>query len=351
MSIVENIFGKTRNGIEIKSYTLANKNGMEVKIITYGGTIVEIRVPDKDGNFDDVVLGYDTIEGYENGKKFYGALIGRCANRIKDSKFSINDRIYEVEANDGLNHLHGGSFGFDKVVWDVEILDNEKNILKLSYLSKDMEAGYPGNLKVDVIYNLTEDNSIKIEYRAISDKDTVVNLTNHSYFNLRGHSSGDVLEQKLMINSDYFTLNDKYSIPTGEIKNVESTPMNFKQLKAMGENINNLDEQIIFGQGYDHNWILNSKGDLNILSAKLVDELTGRIMEMYTTNVGVQFYSGNFIDGREMGKDNTAYKRRSGICLETQSVPNAINDINFESTLLKANDEYRHTTIYEFKTI
>lgn len=214
-----------------------------------------------------------------------------------------------------------------------------------------MEEGYPGNLKVDVIYQLTEYNSIKIEYRAISDKDTVVNLTNHSYFNLRGHSSGDVLEQKLMINSNKFTLNNKYSIPTGEIKNVENTPMDFRKLKAIGENINDSDEQIEFGQGYDHNWILNSNGDLNVLSAKLVDELTGRVMEMYTTNIGVQIYSGNFLDGNEIGKENTAYKRRSGICLETQFVPNAINDVSFESTLLKANDEYRHTTIYKFKTL
>ncbi|MBD7914445.1 galactose mutarotase [Clostridium sp. Sa3CUN1] len=351
MTIDEKFFGKTKSGIKVKSYILTNKNKMEVKIITYGGAIVEIKVPDKEGNFDDVILGYDTIEGYENGKKFHGALIGRCANRIKNSRFNINDKIYELEANDGENHLHGGRFGFDKVVWDSEILDNEKNILKLSYLSKDMEEGYPGNLKVDVIYQLTEYNSIKIEYRAISDKDTVVNLTNHSYFNLRGHSSGDVLEQKLMINSNKFTLNNKYSIPTGEIKNVENTPMDFRKLKAIGENINDSDEQIEFGQGYDHNWILNSNGDLNVLSAKLVDELTGRVMEMYTTNIGVQIYSGNFLDGNEIGKENTAYKRRSGICLETQFVPNAINDVSFESTLLKANDEYRHTTIYKFKTL
>lgn len=351
MSVVEGFFGKTKGGIEVKSYTLVNKNNMEVKIITYGGAIAEIKVPDREGNFDDIVLGYDTLEGYESGKKFHGALIGRCANRIKDSRFNINNKIYIVEANDGLNHLHGGSFGFDKVVWDAEILNNEKNVLKLSYLSKDMEAGYPGNLKVNVYYHLTEDNSIRIEYSAISDKDTVVNLTNHSYFNLRGHDSGDILEQKLMINADTFTLNDKYSIPTGEVKIVENTPMNFKELKAIGKNIDDLDEQIEFGQGYDHNWMLNSNGDLNILSARLVDELSGRVMEMYTTNVGVQFYSGNFLDGKEIGKENTTYKRRSGICLETQFVPNAINDINFESTLLRANDEYKHTTIYKFKTI
>lgn len=351
MSIVEKLFGKTKNGIGIKSYTLTNNNEVEVKIITYGGAIAELKVPDKDGKIDDIILGYDSIEGYENGKKFHGALIGRCGNRIKDSRFTINNKEYILAANDGLNHLHGGIKGFDKVVWDAEIVDSENNILKLSYLSKDGEEGYPGNLNVNVFYSLTEDNELKIEYKAISDKDTVVNLTNHAYFNLGGHSSGDVLDQKLMINADSFTVNDRYSIPTGEIRNVENTPMNFKILKAIGENINDEDEQIEFGQGYDHNWLLNSNGDLKVLSAKLVDEVSGRCMEMYTTNVGVQVYSGNFLDGLEIGKDNTAYKRRSGICLETQFVPNAINDRSFKSTLLKANDEYKHITIYKFNKI
>ena len=351
MPIVEKLFGITKNGVEVKSYTLANKNKMEVKIITYGGAVVEINVPDKDGNVNDVVLGYDNIQGYENGKKFHGALIGRCANRIKNSRFNINDKEYILESNDGNNHLHGGINGFDKVVWNSEIVDSKSNILKLSYLSKDGEEGYPGNLKVDVYYSLTEDNELKIEYRAISDKDTVVNLTNHSYFNLRGHSSGDILDQKLMINADSFTINDRFSIPTGEIRNVENTPMNFKILKKIGENINDNDEQIKFGQGYDHNWLLNSNGDLTVLSAKLVDEISGRVMEMYTTNKGVQIYSGNFLDGSEIGKDNVSYERRSGICLETQFVPNAINDSNFESPLLKSNNEYKHITIYKFTTI
>ena len=351
MAIVEQLFGRTKSGIEVKSYILNNKNKMEVKIVTYGGAIVEINAPDKNGNFSDVILGYDNIEGYETGKKFHGALIGRCGNRIKDSKFTINNQEYVLAKNDGENHLHGGIKGFDKVVWDSKIIDNENNILKLSYLSKDGEEGYPGNLNVNVFYSLTEDNELKIEYRAVSDKDTVMNITNHSYFNLGGHSSGDILNQKLMINSNYFTVNDKYSIPTGEIRSVEDTPMNFKQSKAIGENINDKDEQIEFGQGYDHNWILNSKGDLEVLSAKLVDEVSGRAMKMYTTNVGVQIYSGNFLDGSEIGKDNVAYKKRSGICLETQFVPNSINDNNFETSLLKADDEYIHTTIYKFTTI
>lgn len=351
MSIVEQSFGRTKNGLQVKSYTLTNKNKMEVKIITYGGAIVEIKVPDKNGDFSDVVLGYDSIEGYESGKKFHGALIGRCGNRIENSKFTINGKEYVLAANDGVNHLHGGNKGFDKVVWDSEVVDSDNNILKLSYLSEDGEEGYPGNLNVNVFYSLTDDNELKIEYRSVSDKDTVVNLTNHSYFNLRGHSSGTILDQKLIINADNFTVNDKYSIPTGEIRSVENTPMNFKELKTIGQDINDKDEQIEFGQGYDHNWLLNSKGDLSVLSAKLVDEASGRAMEMYTTNAGVQIYTGNFLDGLEIGKNNTPYNKRDGICLETQFVPNSINNSNFETSLLKANEEYKHTTIYKFTTI
>ena len=351
MSIVEQSFGITKNGLQVKSYTLTNKNKMEVKIITYGGAIAEIKVPDKNDDFRDVVLGYDSIQGYESGKKFHGALIGRCGNRIENSKFTINGEEYTLAANDGVNHLHGGNKGFDKVIWSSKIVDNENNILKLSYLSRDGEEGYPGNLNVNVFYTLTDDNELKIEYMAVSDKDTVVNLTNHAYFNLRGHSSGDILEQKLFVNSDNFTVNDKYSIPTGEIRSVENTPMNFKELKTIGQDIDAKDEQIEFGQGYDHNWLLNAKGDLSVLSAKLIDEVSGIAMEMYTTNVGVQIYSGNFLDGLEIGKDNVAYEKRNGICLETQFVPNAINDNNFETSLLKANEEYRHTTIYKFTTI
>lgn len=351
MSIVEQSFGRAKNGLEVKSYTLTNKNKMEVKIITYGGAITEIKVPDNKGDFRDVVLGYDNIQGYENGKKFHGALIGRCGNRIENSKFTINGEEYTLAANDGVNHLHGGNKGFDKVIWDSEIIDNENNILKLSYLSEDGEEGYPGNLNVNVFYSLTDDNELKIEYKAVSDKDTVVNLTNHAYFNLSGHSSGLILDEKLFINADNFTVNDKYSIPTGEIRSVENTPMNFKELKTIRQNINDKDEQIEFGQGYDHNWLLNSKGDLSVLSAKVVDETSGIAMEMYTTNVGVQLYTGNFLDGLEKGKDNTTYERRSGLCLETQFVPNAINDKSFETSLLKANDKYRHTTIYKFTNI
>jgi aldose 1-epimerase len=231
------------------------------------------------------------------------------------------------------------------------MVDDEKNILKLYYLSKDGEEGYPGNLKVIVSYSLTDENELIIEYGAVSDKDTVVNLTNHSYFNLRGHFTGDMLNQKLMINSDMFTINDRFSIPTGEIRKVENTPMDFRVLKRIGEEIDTSDEQIQFGSGYDHNWILNSKGDKNILAAKLVDEVSGRVMDIYTTNFGVQVYSGNFLDGSDLGKNNIHYIKRSGICLETQFVPNAINNSKFDTPILGKSDEYKHITIYKFSTL
>lgn len=348
MSICKQAFGKTNNGIDVDIFTLKNSNGMEAKVTTYGGAVVSLLTPDKSGNFADVVLGYDTVEDYIKGNKFFGALIGRCGNRIENSTFKINNIEYHVTKNEGENHLHGGIKGFDKVVWTAEIKDNT---LQLSYVSKDGEEGYPGNLNVKVTYTLTEDNSLKINYTAISDKDTVVNLTNHSYFNLSGHNSGNILNHKLMINSDSFTVNDEQSIPTGEVRKVDGTPMDFRKLALVGKNINSDDEQIKFGSGYDHNWMLNSNGNINEKAAELVDENSGRVMEVYTTTPGVQFYSSNFLDGSDIGKGGASYEKRNAICLETQYVPNAINMEGFESPLLKAGEEYNHTTIYKFSTL
>ena len=260
MSITKREFGKTKDNINVNIFTITNKSGMKAEICTYGGTIVSLTAPDKEGNFDDIVLGYDTIESYENGDKFFGALIGRCGNRIQNGKFTLNDKEYSLVINDGPNHLHGGTKGFDKVIWNAEILSNEYNQLKLSYFSKDGEEGYPGNLNVTVIYTLTDDNSLEIHYHAISDSDTIVNLTNHSYFNLGGHASGTILDHELMIAADTFTVNDEFSIPTGEIGNVSDTPMDFRSSKNIGKDINSDYEQIKFGCGYDHNWILNSNG-------------------------------------------------------------------------------------------
>lgn len=349
MTINKESFGKTNDGVEVDIFTLKNSNGMEVKITTYGATIVSLTAPDKNGKFDDIVLGYDTLDGYLKGDKYFGALIGRCGNRIENGKFKINGIEYKVAINNGKNHLHGGLKGYDKVVWTPTNIDDNSNTLKLTYMSKDGDEGYPGNLNVTVIYTLTEDNALSINYNAVSDKDTIVNLTNHSYFNLAGHASGDILNQKLMINSDKFTVNDMYSIPTGEIRDVSNTPMDFRSLTPIGKNINSTDyEQIAFGSGYDHNWMLNTNGNILEKAAQLIDENSGRVMDVYTTTPGVQFYSANFLDGLDIGKGGVSYNKRTGVCLETQYVPNAINTDKFESPLLKAGKEYNHTTIYKF---
>jgi aldose 1-epimerase len=351
MAIEKKLFGKMPDGREVDIYTLKNTNGMTVEICTYGGAIVSSLVPSKTGEFYDVVLGYDNLENYLKGDRFFGALIGRFANRIQYAKFTINDTEYKVAQNNGENHLHGGIKGFDKVVWDAEIIDSPSNSLQLSYLSVDGEEGYPGNLNVKVNYVLTDDNSIEINYKAISDKDTIINLTNHTYFNLSGHSSGDVLNQKLMINADTFTVNDAHSIPTGEIKAVEGTPMDFRSLTPIGQNINSDYEQIILGKGFDHNWVLNTNGSDKIKAAQAIDENTGIVLDVYTTTPGVQFYSANYLNESDIGKNKSVYNRRNAFCLETQYFPNSINYSSFKSPLFKAGQEYNHKTIYKFSTL
>lgn len=348
MGIVEKFYGTTKNKEEVKMYTIKNNCNMEVDIINYGGIVVAIRVPDKVGNIDDVALGYDNLEAYENGDKYFGALIGRCGNRIKNASFKLNGKEYNLAKNNGNNHLHGGNIGFDKVVWNAEIV--EENKLKLSYFSKDGEENYPGNLNVSVYYSLNDQNEFKIEYYATTDEDTIVNLTNHSYFNLSGKLSDNILNEELLINADKFTVTDSESIPTGELRDVSNTPMDFRTLKVIGKEIDSDYEQIRFGQGYDHNWILNSNGDINIIAAKVIDELSGRVMEVYTTNEGVQFYTGNFLDGTCIGKSGKIYNKRSGLCLETQFIPDSINHNNFTSCILKKDQEYRHVTVYKFTT-
>lgn len=349
MGITEKFYGRTKDNEEVFMYTIKNDSNMEVDIINYGGIIVSIRVPDRDGNIDDVVLGYDSLESYENGDKYFGALIGRCSNRIKHGNFKLNGKEYNLAVNNGNNHLHGGIKGFDKVVWDAKIV--EENKLKLSYLSKDGEENYPGNLKVNVYYSLNDNNELKIEYHATTDKDTLVNLTNHSYFNLGGQAVDNILNEEILINADKFTVTDDESIPTGELRDVSNTPMDFRELKVIGENIDSTYEQIKFANGYDHNWMLNSKGDLAILSAKVIDKISGRTMEMYTTSEGVQFYTANFLDGTDIGKCGRVYNKRSGLCLEAQFIPDSINHNNFNSCILKKDEEYRHITIYKFNVI
>lgn len=352
MSVNRSFFGKTKSNENIDIFTLSNNNGMKVSIINYGATIVSITAPDKSGKLDDIVLGYDNITSYENGTKYIGATLGRCANRIENGVFKLNGVQYTLYKNDGENHSHGGLKGFNRVIWNCKSMDSISNTLKLFYISKDGEEGYPGNLKVIITYTLTDTNSLKINYHAVSDKDTVVNLSNHVYFNLSGNvTASSALNHKLMLNSDTFTEINKNSVPTGKLINVSGTPMDFRTAKTIAKDINSDYYQVALGDGYDHNFVLNSKGNIDELAAKLIEETTGRVLKVYTTKPCLQFYTSNFLNGKDIGKNGTAYEKRSALCFETQYVPNAINNPKFTSPLLKANEEYNHTTIFEFSTL
>ncbi len=350
LKITKKLFGKTLEGAEAYIYTLTNSNGMTAEISNFGGIIVTLKVPDNKGKFEDVVLGYDELHKYMEKGPFLGAIIGRFANRIESGTFNLNGIEYKVPNNDGENCLHGGIKGFDKVLWEANPVEDKEPALELTYLSKDGEEGFPGNLQVKVTYTLTEDNSIRIDYYAVGDKDTVINLTNHSYFNLSGHASGNILKHKLMLNADKFTVNNQFSIPTGEIRDVEGTPMDFTEFTEIGENIDSEYQQIVFGKGFDHNWVLKVSGKTPEKAAEVIDENSGRVMEVYTTKPGVQFYSGNFLDGSYIGKGGVPYTIRTGFCLETQYFPNAMNIEHFPSPILRAGEEYKHTTIYKFST-
>lgn len=351
MGITRSFYGKTQEGKDVDIFEIRNNNGVRAKISNYGGIIVSLMVPDINGKFEDVVLGYDKLEGYINGRCFFGAIIGRHANRIEDASFEINGVVYNLTKNEGKNQLHGGIIGFDKVVWQAEIVKKgEDECLQLSYVSKDGEEGYPGNLNVKVTYTLTNDNELKIDYHAISDKDTVVNLTNHSYFNLSGHDAGDILKHQVMINSDKFTVNDKESLPTGEIRDVKGSPMDFTTLRAVESGSSTKCEQLAFGHGYDHNWVLKVSGEKPEKAAEVFDPSSGRIMEVYTTKPGVQFYTGNYVDEYEHCKEGVKYGKNAGLCLETQYFPNALKHKHFPSPIVRAGEEYNHTTIYKFLT-
>jgi aldose 1-epimerase len=342
-------FGKTADGTPVELFTLRNSSGVEARIMTYGGIVVSLKVPDRAGKLDDVVLGYDTLEGYlkDNGP-YFGALIGRYGNRIAKGKFTLNGREYTLARNNGENHLHGGIKGFDKVVWKATPLTARS--LKLTYMSKDGEEGYPGNLNVQVIYTLTNQNELKIDYAATTDKATVLNLTHHSYFNLAGAGSGDILSHEVLINADRFTpVADSGAIPTGELRSVKGTPMDFTKPVAVGARIEQDDDQIRFGRGYDHNWVLNkTRARAPGLAARVYEAKTGRVMEVYTTEPGVQFYTGNFLDGTITGKGGKVYNQRYGLCLEAQHFPDSPNEPSFPSTVLKPGEKYTQTTIYKF---
>jgi aldose 1-epimerase len=347
--ITKAAFGKTADGKAVEIYTLTNSGGAEAKIITYGGAVVSLKVPDKSGKLGDVVLGYDSVADYEKHTSYFGALVGRYANRIAKGKFSLNGKEYTLAVNNGENHLHGGLKGFDKVVWTARpsTVATGAN-LDLTYLSRDGEEGYPGKLSVRAVYTLTEKNELKIVYSATTDKDTVVNLTHHSYFNLAGAGNSSILDHQLTLNADRFTPTDSGSIPTGELRSVKGTPFDFTIPTAIGARIDQQDEQLKFGAGYDQNWVLNKTGNELALAATVYEPTTGRVMEVLTTEPGVQFYAGNYLDGVITGKSGQQYPKRSGFCLEAQHFPDSPNKPQFPTTELKKGQKYSQTTIYKF---
>lgn len=343
------LWGKTPQGQQVELFTLTNSNGMEARIISYGGILVSLKVPDRIGTPADVVAGFDTLNGYLlPSDPYFGALIGRYANRIANGTFTLDGVRYTLAKNNGPNSLHGGLRGFDKVVWTARPLGDQS--VQLTYLSKDGEEGYPGNLSVTVVYTLTANNELKIDYTATTDKDTVVNLTNHSYFNLAGQGVGDILGQTVTINADRFAPVDKTLIPTGELRAVAGTPFDFRTPHRIGDRINVQDEQLMYGQGYDHNFVLNRTGTGLQLAGSVTDPNSGRKMDVLTTQPGLQFYTGNQLDGTIHGKNGAVYGKRSLFALETQHFPDSPNQPSFPSTELKPGQTYHETTIYRFGT-
>ncbi len=348
LSVTESPFGETPDGAVTK-YTLENANGMQVSVINQGGIITNIVVPDKAGNMADIALGFDSIGGYLAEYPYFGAFIGRYGNRIAEGRFALDGEPYTLPVNNGPNSLHGGLQGFDKKYWTATPLEeNDRVGVRLTGTSPDGEEGYPGSLTVTVDYWLDDDNALTLDYTAETDEATPVNLTNHSYFNLRGAGNGDILGHELMIAADRFTPVDETLIPTGELQSVEGTPFDFRQPTPIGERIEADDEQIRFGGGYDHNFVLSRNGEGLQQIATVYEPETGRTLEVETTEPGVQFYSGNFLDGSNIGKGGQPYELRTGFCLETQHFPDSPNQPDFPSTILQPGETYRSTTVYRF---
>jgi aldose 1-epimerase len=352
MSITRELYGHLANGAAVDQYTLTNQNGMVVRIINYGGIVTAILVPDRLGRLADVALGFDNLAGYLGGNPpFFGALIGRFANRIENARFSLNGVTYQLNKNEGENHLHGGSIGYDKVLWEAQAVPGAgADNLVLRYVSRDGEEHYPGTLKIEVTYTLSDANELKIRYQAVCDQDTVINLTNHTYFNLAGQAAGSIADHRLTLHASRFTPVRKDGIPTGEIRDVRGTPLDFRQSARIGDGLAAACEQLAAVQGYDHNFVLDDNGSHLKKIAELVDPASGRVMETYTTQPAVQFYSGNFLTGQLAGKGGYAYPSRSGLCLETQNFPNGMNCAAFLSPVLKAGEPYDQTTVYQFST-
>jgi aldose 1-epimerase len=340
------LFGSV-DGRAITLYTLTNSHGMEVRAMNYGGIIVSIRVPDRNGDFADVVLGHETLDGYRPNPPFFGAIVGRYANRIANGTFKLDGETYTLPKNDGPNTLHGGDKGFDKAVWDGEPLKGRTGVA-FSYLSKNGEEGFPGNLRVKVTYTLTNANSLEIDYEATTDKATPINLSNHSYFNLKGEGNGDILDHEIMINADRFTPVDKNLIPTGELRPVKGTPFDFTKPTKIGARIDDNYEQLVLAHGYDHNFVINRHGGGLVLAARVYEPTTGRTLEVSTTQPGVQFYTGNFLDGTITGKHGHVYKKHYGFCLETQHFPDSPNHPSFPNTILRPGETFQQKTVFKF---
>lgn len=340
-------FGTLKNGQKAEIFTLTNARGMKARITNYGGIVVSLTAPDRRGRMADVVLGYNKIDDYIKATPYFGALIGRYGNRIAKGQFTVDNKTYTLAKNNGPNSLHGGTVGFDKVIWDAKPSMSWRGpVLDLRYMSRNGEEGYPGNLWTHVIYTLTNDNELRIDYTAVADKPTVLNLTHHSYFNLKGEGNGDILGHRLMLNANRFTPVDETLIPTGVRQSVAGTPFDFRRYHSLGARINGSHVQLKRGKGYDHNFVVNGRGFRT--AARVYEPTTGRLMTVSTTEPGIQLYTGNFLDGTNVGKRGTPYQFRTGFCLETQHFPDSPNQPQFPSTTLRPGRTYRQTTIYRF---
>jgi aldose 1-epimerase len=349
----QSLFGTSPHGSQVDRYTFTNAHRMKVSILSYGGIIQSIVVPDRNGNLADVALGFDTLEDYLKPNPYFGAIIGRYGNRVAKGRFTLNGTLYQIPTNDGPNALHGGPEGFEKKFWEAALIKGSDWVgVELTYLSPDGEMGFPGNLTVTVRYTLNNENELRIEYGAVSDRETIINLTNHSYFNLAGAGNGTILDQIALINADRFTPVDEFLIPTGELQEVKGTPMDFTKPTAIGARIHTDDPQLKYVEpkewGYDLNWVLNHPNDLKAVAARVTDPQSGRTIELYTTEPGVQFYSGNFLNGTIRGKKGLIYPHWGGFTLESQHYPDSINQPHFPTTILAAGEQYAQTTIFKF---
>jgi aldose 1-epimerase len=344
-------FDRTPDGQSVDLITLRNQAGVEVRIMTYGATILSLKTPDRAGALDDITLGFDTFAPYVDKSPYFGAVVGRYGNRIAKGKFTLDGQTYTLATNNGANHLHGGLKGFDKKVWKADTFQNVSGVgVKLTYTSADGEEGYPGTLTAEVTYTLTDKNQLIVDYRATTDKATVLNLTQHTYFNLAGGKANDILGHELMLNADRYTPVDDTLIPTGELAQVAGTPFDFRTATAIGARIGQDNEQLKRGKGYDHNWVLTRQGEGVNLAARVLEPTTGRTLEVSTTEPGIQFYSGNFLDGTITGKGGRVYPQRSGFCLETQHFPDSPNHPSFPSTVLRPGQDFKSQTVFTFGT-